>query len=58
MKRTFLLSGVVLAGMLTSASAQVSFTHLKSIDLSSYFPANGQQGDLASDVAFDGANLY
>jgi hypothetical protein len=58
MKRTFLLSGVVLAGMLTSASAQVSFTHLKSIDLSSYFPANGQHGDLASDVAFDGANLY
>jgi hypothetical protein len=57
-KRTFLLSGVVLAGMLISASAQVSFTHLKSIDLSSYFPANGQQGDLASDVAFDGANLY
>jgi hypothetical protein len=36
----------------------VSFTHLKSVDLSSYFPTNGQQGDLASDVAFDGANLY
>jgi hypothetical protein len=50
--------GVALAGALMSASAQVSFVHLKSVDLSSYFPAGGQLGDLASDVAFDGANLY
>jgi len=60
MKRTMVVLGVALAGALMSASAQVqvSFTHLKSVDLSSYFPTNGQQGDLASDVAFDGANLY
>jgi hypothetical protein len=60
MKRTMVVLGVALAGALMSASAQVrvSFTHLKSVDLSSYFPAGGQQGDLASDVAFDGANLY
>jgi hypothetical protein len=58
MKRTMIVLGVALAGALMSASAQVSFTHLKSVDLSSYFPASGQQGDLASDVAFDGANLY
>jgi hypothetical protein len=58
MKRTMVVLGVALAGALMSASAQVSFTHLKSVDLSSYFPASGQQGDLASDVAFDGANLY
>jgi hypothetical protein len=58
MKRTMIVLGVALAGALMSASAQVSFTHLKSVDLSSYFPAGGQQGDLASDVAFDGANLY
>jgi hypothetical protein len=60
MKRATVVLGVVLAGALMSASAQVrvSFTHLKSVDLSSYFPAGGQQGDLASDVAFDGANLY
>ena len=58
MKRTMVVLGVALAGALMSASAQVSFRHLKSVDLSSYFPAGGQQGDLASDVAFDGANLY
>jgi hypothetical protein len=60
MKRTMIVLGVALAGALMSASAQVqvSFTHLKSVDLSSYFPTGGQQGDLASDVAFDGANLY
>jgi hypothetical protein len=58
MKRMTVVLGVALAGALMSASAQVSFTHLKSVDLSSYFPTNGQQGDLASDVAFDGANLY
>jgi hypothetical protein len=58
MKRTMIVLGVALAGALMSASAQVSFAHLKSVDLSSYFPAGGQQGDLASDVAFDGANLY
>ena len=58
MKRTMIVLGVALAGALMSAGAQVSFTHLKSVDLSSYFPASGQQGDLASDVAFDGANLY
>jgi hypothetical protein len=57
MKRMTVVLGVAL-GALMSASAQVSFTHLKSVDLSSYFPAGGQQGDLASDVAFDGANLY
>jgi hypothetical protein len=50
--------GVALAGALMSASAQVSFKHLKSVDISTYFPGGGQQGDLASDVAFDGANLY
>lgn len=58
MKRTMIVLGVALAGALMSAGAQVSFTHLKSVDLSSYFPAGGQQGDVASDVAFDGANLY
>jgi hypothetical protein len=58
MKRMTVVLGVALAGALMSASAQVSFTHLKSVDLSSYFATNGQQGDLASDVAFDGANLY
>jgi hypothetical protein len=58
MKRTMVVLGVALAGALMSASAQVSFVHLKSVDLSSYFPTGGQQGDLASDVAFDGANLY
>ena len=58
MKRVTVVLGVALAGALMSASAQVQFRHLKSVDLSSYFPAGGQQGDLASDVAFDGANLY
>ena len=58
MKRMTVVLGVALAGALISASAQVSFEHLKSVDLSSYFPAGGQLGDLASDVAFDGANLY
>jgi len=58
MKRMTVVLGVALAGALMSASAQVSFRHLKSVDLSSYFPTGGQQGDLASDVAFDGANLY
>ena len=58
MKRMTVVLGVALAGALMSASAQVQFRHLKSVDLSSYFPAGGQQGDLASDVAFDGANLY
>jgi hypothetical protein len=58
MKRMTVVLGVALAGALMSASAQVSFKHLKSVDLSSYFPAGGQQGDIASDVAFDGANLY
>ena len=58
MKRTMVVLSVALAGALMSASAQVTFTHLKSVDLSSYFPTGGQQGDLASDVAFDGANLY
>jgi hypothetical protein len=58
MKRTMVILGVALAGALLSASAQVSFRHLKSVDLSTYFPGGGQQGDLASDVAFDGANLY
>jgi len=58
MKRIYGLSGMALLCALVSASAQVSFTHLKSVDLSSYFPANGQLGDLASDVAFDGSNLY
>ena len=58
MKRTMVILGVALAGALMSASAQVSFKHLKSVDISTYFPGGGQQGDLASDVAFDGANLY
>ena len=42
MKRTMIVLGVALAGALMSASAQVSFTHLKSVDLSSYFPAGGE----------------
>ncbi|MFN4034119.1 MAG: hypothetical protein ACK4ME_10985 [Fimbriimonadales bacterium] len=58
MKRTLGLLGIVALGALMSATAQVNFTHIKSVDLSTYFPANGQQGDLASDVAFDGSNLY
>jgi hypothetical protein len=58
MKRMTVVLGVALAGALMSASAQVSFTHLKSVDISTYFPGGGQQGDVASDVAFDGANLY
>lgn len=58
MKRLFGLLSIVALGASLSASAQVSFRHLKSVDLSSYFPAAGQQGDLASDVAFDGSNLY
>ncbi|MFN3689621.1 MAG: hypothetical protein ACK4UU_01700 [Fimbriimonadales bacterium] len=58
MKRTFGLLGIIALGALVSATAQVSFTHIKSVDLSSYFPANGELGDLASDVAFDGSNLY
>ena len=58
MKRMTVVLGAALAGALMSASAQVQFRHLKSVDLSSYFPTGGQQGDLASDVAFDGANLY
>ncbi len=58
MKRFYGLLGVVALGALMSATAQVSFTHIKSVDLSRYFPANGRQGDLASDVAFDGSNLY
>jgi hypothetical protein len=58
MKRMTVVLGVALAGALMSASAQVSFKHLKSVDISTYFPGGGQQGDLASDVAFDGANLY
>ncbi|MCX7992156.1 MAG: hypothetical protein N2651_00670 [Fimbriimonadales bacterium] len=58
MKRYHGLLGVVVLGALMSASAQVSFTHIKSVDLSTYFPNGGQQGNLASDVAFDGSNLY
>ena len=58
MKRTMAVLGVALVGALTSASAQVTFRHFKSIDLSSYFPPNGPQGNLVSDVAFDGADLY
>ncbi len=58
MKRPLGLLGIMALGAALSASAQVSFRHIKSVDLSTYFPANGQQGDLASDVAFDGSNLY
>ncbi|GIV11278.1 MAG: hypothetical protein KatS3mg020_0769 [Fimbriimonadales bacterium] len=58
MKRLLGLLGIVALGASLSATAQVSFTHIKSVDLSSNFPANGQLGDLASDVAFDGSNLY
>jgi hypothetical protein len=57
MKRLFGLLGVVALGALLSASAQVSFTHIKSVDISRYF--NGSQlGSIACDVAFDGSNLY
>lgn len=56
MKRVYGVLGAVAVALL-SASAQVRFTHLKSVDLSSYF--NGQAlGSVASDVAFDGSNLY
>ncbi|MDM7460864.1 MAG: hypothetical protein P3X24_004330 [bacterium] len=58
MKRIYGLLGIIGLSALVSAAAQVSFTHIKSVDLSSYFPTDGQQGDLASDVAFDGSNLY
>ncbi|MCS7300269.1 MAG: hypothetical protein NZ556_01760, partial [Fimbriimonadales bacterium] len=58
MKRFYGLLGVLALGALTSAAAQVTFTHIKSVDLSTYFPDGGQQGNLASDVAFDGSNLY
>ncbi|MDW8107688.1 MAG: dockerin type I repeat-containing protein [Armatimonadota bacterium] len=57
MRRTYAILGVVALGALLSAHAQVQFTHIKSLDLTSYF--NGQAlGSVASDVAFDGANLY
>ncbi len=58
MKRIYGLLGIIALSALASATAQVRFTHVKSVDLSTYFPADGQQGDSASDVAFDGSNLY
>lgn len=55
--RKYGVLGVVALGALLSAHAQVQFTHIKNLDLTRYF--NGQAlGSVASDVAFDGANLY
>lgn len=44
-------------GASLSATAQVSLTHLKSVNISSYFDGS-QLGSIACDVAFDGSNLY
>ena len=53
------LTGLLALGIAASALwAQPTLTHLKSVDLSSYFTAGGAQGDSVSDVAFDGRNLY
>ncbi len=59
MKRYGLMIAVLSLGAVVGTSwSQVQFRHLKSVDLSSYFSANGAQGDTVSDVAFDGQNLY
>lgn len=57
MKRLLGLLGIVALGASLSATAQVSFTHLKSVNISSYFDGS-QLGSIACDVAFDGSNLY
>ncbi len=59
MMRTGVITGFLALGIAASALwAQPTFTHLKSVDLSSYFTVGGPQGDAVSDVAFDGRNLY
>ncbi len=59
MKRWWTLLSIAVAGASLSISgAQVQFRHLKSVNLSSYFPSGGPQGTGVSDVAFDGRNLY
>jgi hypothetical protein len=59
MMRTGATIGFLALGIVASALwAQPTFTHLKSVDLSSYFTSGGPQGDAVSDVAFDGRNLY
>jgi hypothetical protein len=59
MMRTGAITGFLALGIAAGALwAQPTFTHLKSVDLSSYFTAGGPQGDSVSDVAFDGRNLY
>jgi len=57
--RTGAITGFLALGIAAGALwAQPTLTHLKSVDLSSYFTAGGPQGDSVSDVAFDGRNLY
>jgi hypothetical protein len=59
MMRTGAITGFLALGIAAGALwAQPTLTHLKSVDLSSYFTAGGPQGDSVSDVAFDGRNLY
>ena len=59
MMRTGATIGFLALGIAAGALwAQPTFTHLKSVDLSSYFTSGGPQGDAVSDVAFDGRNLY
>jgi hypothetical protein len=59
MMRIGALTGLLALGIAASAVwAQPTLTHLQSVDLSSYFTANGPLGDSVSDVAFDGRNLY
>ncbi len=59
MKRYGLIVAVLSLGAVVGTSwSQAQFRHLKSVDLSNYFPANGAQGNAVSDVAFDGQNLY
>jgi hypothetical protein len=59
MMRTGAITGFLALGIAAGALwAQPTLTHLKSVDLSSYFTASGPQGDSVSDVAFDGRNLY
>ncbi len=58
MMRIGTVAGLLALSIGGSALWAQTFTHLKSVDLSSYFTAGGPQGDTVSDVAFDGRNLY
>lgn len=59
MKRRWSLYVSSALAVLVSASwSQISFVHVDSVDLSSYFPNGGTYGNTVSDVAFDGVNLY